>query len=48
MYRQNLAGLDIDIFTDIYVERIYNMVKDFKTHMFALEFDILFLGLIEK
>ena len=44
--RQNIVGLDIDLFTHIYVERIYNIVKDFKTHMCVLDFDILFLKLL--
>ena len=41
-------SLDIDLLTHIYVERIYNTIKDFKTHRFALDFDSLFLGLLEK
>ena len=41
-------GLGIDLFAHIYVERIYNMVKDFKTHRFALDFDSILLGLISK
>ena len=47
-HRKTLTGLDIDLLTHIYVERIYNMVEDFKTHMCALEFDSLFLSLLLK
>ena len=46
--RKTLVVLGIDIFTHISAEKIYNMVKDFKTCRCALEFDILFLGLISK
>ena len=41
-------SLDINLFTHIYVERIYNTIKDFKTHRCALDFDSIFLGFIEK
>ena len=47
-HRKTLAGLDIDLFTHIYVERIYNMVRYFDTHRCALDFDSLFLGFIAK
>ena len=29
-HKQTIAGLDIEIFTNISVERIYNIVKDIK------------------
>ena len=45
-HRHTLAGLDIYLFTRISVERINNMVKYFKTHRCALDFDSLFLGLL--
>ena len=45
---QTLSDLDIDFFTHISVEIIYNMVKYSKTHRFALDFDRLFLRLLVK
>ena len=45
---QTLVGLNIDLFTHIYVEIIYNMVKDFNMHRCALDFDSLFLSLLVK
>ena len=48
IHRKTISGLDVDLFTHIYVGRIYDMVNDFKTHRFALEFDSLFLILIAK
>ena len=47
-HRKTLDGLEIDLFTHISVERIYNLDKDFKTHRCALDFDSLFLSLIAK
>ena len=47
-YRKTLTILDIDLFTHIFVEMIYNMVRYFNMHRCALDFDSLFLGLIEK
>ena len=47
-HRKILAGLDIDLFIHIYVERIYNVVKYFKTHRCALEFVSLFLAFLQK
>ena len=41
-------GLDIDLFTHIYVEVLNNTGKDFKTHRCAIEFDSPSLGLHEK
>ena len=46
--KKNLAGIDIDLFTHISVEIIYNIVKYFNTHMCVLDFDTLFLSLIVK
>ena len=46
IHKRTLAGLEIDIFTHIYVEEIYNMVKDFNIHRCMLEFDTLLLGLL--
>ena len=45
-HRKTFIGLDIDLITHISVDVIYNMVKDFKTHKCALDFDSLFLNLI--
>ena len=45
-HKKALAGLDIDLFTNISVEIIENMVKDFKTQRCALDFDSLFLSLL--
>ena len=45
-HRKNIAGLDIDLFTNISVERIYNMVKYFKRQRCVLECDSLFISLI--
>ena len=45
---KTISGLDIDLFTHIFVEMIYNMVRYFNMHRCALDFDSLFLGLIEK
>ena len=47
-YRQTLVSLDINLFTHIYVERIYNTIKDFKTHRCALDFRGLFFGILAK
>ena len=47
-HRQTLAGLGIDLFTNISVEIIENMVDYFKTHMCVLDFDIPFLINIVK
>ena len=47
-HKQALAGLNIDLFTNIYVQINENMVNDFKSHRCALEFDSLFLGIIVK
>ena len=46
--RQTLAGLNIDLFTHISVNIIYNMVRDSKMHSYAIDFDILFLRLLVK
>ena len=46
--KQTFAGLDIDLFTHISVERIYNMVKYFNTHRSMLDFDTLFIILLVK
>ena len=43
-----MVGLEIDLFTHIYVEIIYNIVKDFNTHMCLIDFDSLFIAIIEK
>ena len=42
------AGFDIEFFTNIYVEIIDNIVKNFKTQRFVLDFDSLLFLLIEK
>ena len=47
-HKQTLTSLDIDLLTHIYVERIENMVKDFKTYRCMLGFDSLFLELLVK
>ena len=41
-------GLDTDILTHISVEIIYMSFKYFKAHRCALDFDIIFLGLLSK
>ena len=46
--KKTLAGIYIDLFTHIYVERIYSLVKGFNIHMCRLDFDTLFLGLLVK
>ena len=43
-----MVGLEIDLFTHIYVEIIYNIVKDFKTHRYFIDFDSLFIVILEK
>ena len=48
IHSTTIAGLDIDLFTHIYVEIIYNMVKYFKKHIYALDFDSLFLRILVK
>ena len=48
IHKQTLVGVDIDIFTNIYVNRVEKMVKDFKSHIFVLDFDRIFLRLIVK
>ena len=45
---KTLAGLDIDLFSHIYVEIIEKMVKDFNTHRCALEFGSLLLSILVK
>ena len=47
-YRETLVGLDIDIFTHIFVGIIYNIVKDFNMHRCVLEFDSFLLSLLVK
>ena len=46
--KQFPAGLDIDSFANTSVEIIENMVKDYRSHMCALDFDNLFIDIIEK
>ena len=48
IHGETLVGLDIDLFTHISVDRIYNMVKYLNTHRCMLEFDTLFLSLVVK
>ena len=48
IHRKTLSGLDIDLFTNISIKTIYNMVTDFKTHRCALDFDSIFLVLFGK
>ena len=44
IHKQTIAGLDIDLFTNIYVDIIEKMVKYFKSHICALDFySLLFL-----
>ena len=47
-YRKTLVGLDIDIFTYIYVDIIYDIVKYFNMHRHALDFDSFLLSLLVK
>ena len=46
--RKTYAGLEIYLFTHIFVDRIYNMIKDFNTHKCVLDFDICLLGILAK
>ena len=48
IHNKNLAGLDIDLLTNIYVERNEKIIKDFNTHIFVLDFDSHFLSFIVK
>ena len=48
IHKKTLAGLDIDIFANIYVETIYKIVKNLKLHRCAPDFDILFIRPIVK
>ena len=45
-HKENLTGLDIDIFTILYVGVIDKMVKNLRTHTCALEFDSHFISTI--
>ena len=47
-HKKTLAGHDIDLFTHISVNIIYNMVKDLNMHMCILDFDYVFLSLLVK
>ena len=47
-YRKTLVGLDIDIFTYISVDIIYDIVKDFNMYRHALDFDSFLLSLLVK
>ena len=47
-HKQILVVLDIYLLTNISVERIDDIVKDFKLHRCALDFDSLFLDIIVK
>ena len=46
--KQNLAGLDIDLFANIFVDRIENVVNYFNIHRCTLDFDSIFLSLLVK
>ena len=48
IHKQTLAGLYIYLFTNIYIDIIEKMVKDFNTHICALDFDCRFLILVVK
>ena len=45
---QILSGLDIDLFTHMSVAIIDNIVKEFRMHRCALDFDGLFLSILVK
>ena len=45
---QILSGLEIDLFTHISVAKIDNIVKEFRMHRCALDFDGLFLSILVK
>ena len=47
-HTQTLADLDIELLAYISVERIENMVKDFKSHICAFDFDSLLFRLVVK
>ena len=47
-HKQTLTGLDVDLHTNISEAKIEKMVKDFKTHRCALDFDSSFLDLVIK
>ena len=44
--KKTLEGPYIDLFIRTSVDNIYNIVKDFNTHRFSLDFDRLFLFII--
>ena len=48
IHKKTPAGLGIDLFTHISIEIIYNMVKYFKTQTCELDFDIIFIDILEK
>ena len=48
IHKKSLSGLDIDLFNNISVGIFEKMVKDFKLHRCALDFDSLSLCLIVK
>ena len=48
IHKETLVGLDIDLFANIPVEILDNMVKYFKTNKSALDFDRCFLNILVK
>ena len=48
IHKQTIAGLGIDLFTNISGERIEKMVKDIKTHRCMLDADSRLLSLLVK
>ena len=46
IHKQTTVGLEVDLFTHISVEIIYNIVNDFNTHRCMLDFDTLLISLL--
>ena len=47
-HKQTIEGIGIDLFTNIYVGIMENMVNNFNMYRFALDFDSLLLILLVK
>ena len=46
--KETSVGLYIELFTNIYAEKIENMVNDFKMNRCVLDFDSRFIGFLVK
>ena len=47
-HKKNIAGIEIDLFANIYVNRIDKTVNYLKTQRYSLDFDSIFLVLLVK